>query len=394
MTSRLSTRAEDIDDDVFRIALGLPKDVLKLTAGEPDFPSSDFVNGAAIAAINSGQTHYTSPSGIKELREEVADKLRRENNLSYDSGDIIITPGSSPAIWLTMFALADPGDEVLIPDPAWFHYSVLARLAGCIPRRITLRREKNYELQASDIERSAGKRSKLLIINTPSNPTGRIMSRDELDSIAAAAENANLTVISDEIYEKIVYPPHKHISIAGLPGMKERTVLINGLSKGYAMMGWRVGFVASDTELTTKLSSLLGYTMVCASSISQLAALEAMKNSRSAAYAAKMVEAWSRRRRMVIEQVERSGGLIKMSPPQGAFYAWLDVSSTGMDGKELSSALLHEKGVGVLPGYLFGESGKDFIRISFATSDAIVREGMKRIVDFATERRHAASRGA
>ncbi|MBX8643955.1 MAG: pyridoxal phosphate-dependent aminotransferase [Thermoplasmata archaeon] len=382
MSFKLSGRAGEIDDEVFRIALGLPSDVLKLTAGEPDFPSSDFVNSAANASIGRGETHYTNPSGIPELREEIAGKLRKENDLSYSAEEIVVTPGSSPGIWLLMFALADRGDEILIPDPAWFHYSVLARLAGCVPKRLPLKKENGYRISAADIEELAGKKTKLMIINTPSNPTGRVMGREELSEIAAAAENSRMYVVSDEIYEKIVYPPHRHVSLASLPGMKERTIVVNGLSKGYAMMGWRIGFTASSAELASKLSSLLGYTMVCASSVSQNAAVEALRNRKSEEYARMMVEAWSRRRDLVIKAVKGSDGLIDMIPPDGAFYAWMNVSSSGMDGKTFASRLLKERKVGVLPGYLFGDTGRDFIRISFATSDEVVSEGMERIVDF------------
>jgi aspartate/methionine/tyrosine aminotransferase len=376
---RLSRRATQIDDEVFRIVLDLPPGVLRLTAGEPDFPSAPFVNEAAAKAMNGGETHYTAPAGIMQLREEIAKKLKDENGLSYEPTEIIVTPGSSGAVGLLLLALMDRGDEVLIPDPAWFHYATLVELAGGVPKRVPLDPKDGFRLHASKIEEVASANAKLLIINTPSNPTGRVLSNEELEDIAGAAERLGITVVSDEIYEKIVYPPFSHRSIATLPGMRDRTVVVNGFSKGYAMMGWRLGYAAAPADVVTKLSSLLGYSLVCASSVAQFAAVEALRNPKSKDYAKTMVEAWERRRRIVMKYVEENDSVVSAMPPEGTFYGWLDVSSSGMNGKEAARRILEEASVGVLPGYLFGDKGCNHLRISFATSDSIVEEGMKRL---------------
>lgn len=376
---QLSHRATQIDDEVFRIVLDLPPGVLRLTAGEPDFPSAPFVNEAATKAMSTGETHYTAPAGIMPLREEIAKKLKEENNLSYDASEIIVTPGSSGAVGLLLLALMDRGDEVLIPDPAWFHYATLVELAGGIPKRVRLDPEDGFRLHASKIEEAASSNTKLLIINTPSNPTGRVLSNEELEGIAGAAERLGITVVSDEIYEKIVYPPFVHRSIASLSGMRERTVVVNGFSKGYAMMGWRLGYAAAPADVIRKLSSLLGYTLVCAGSVAQFAAIEALRNPKSKDYAKMMVEAWERRRRIVMEYVKENESVVSAMPPEGTFYGWLNVSGSGMNGKEAARRILEEANVGVLPGYLFGDQGHNHLRISFATSDSIVEEGMKRL---------------
>ena len=382
---RLSERAEAIDDEVFRIALGLPPGVISLTAGEPDFPTSDFVREAAIQAIREEKTHYTNPAGIMPLREEISNKLKRENSVAYSPGEIIVAPGSASAIWLMMYALADPGDEVLIPDPAWFHYSVLARLTGMTPVRIRLDSDTGFRLDGEELEKKVSKRSRMLILNTPSNPTGKVLTRSELEEVSGVAERQDLKIISDEIYEKIVYPPHKHVSIASLSGMKERTILINGMSKGYAMTGWRIGYAASSTELTSKMTSLLGYSLVCASSISQYAAVEALRNPESLIYAEKMVNAWSRRREIVMKHVGSNTDVLSAIEPQGTFYGWLDISGSGMTGNEVSEGLLKERNVAVFPGSLFGEEGAAHVRVSFATSDDVVEKGMEGLCEFLHE---------
>ena len=384
---RLSQRADEIDDEVFRIALGLPPDVTGLTAGEPDFPTADFVKEAAIRAIREEKTHYTSPAGIMPLREEISNKLKRENNASYSPDEIIVAPGSASAVWLVMFALADKGDEVIIPDPAWFHYSILARLAGLKPVRVRLRKENGFKLEAKELEKKVTKKSKLLILNSPSNPTGKVITPPELEEIAGVAERSRINVVSDEIYEKIIYPPHVHRSIASVSGMKDRTILINGMSKGYAMTGWRIGYAASSPELTSKLTSLFGYSLVCASSISQYAAVEALRNPKSPSYAEEMVKAWTRRRELVMKRVRENQDVLSAIEPQGTFYGWLDISGSGMTGNEVSSGLLRESNVAVFPGSLFGRMGEKHVRISFATSDDIVERGMDRLCEFLHEHR-------
>jgi aspartate/methionine/tyrosine aminotransferase len=374
----LSKRASKIAEEPFNIALNLPPDVVRLTAGEPDFPSAPFVLEAATRAVADHQTHYTSPAGIAPLRQGIARKLREENNLSYDPSEVIVTPGSSGAVGLGLIAMIDPGEEVLLPDPAWFHYATLVELAGGIPKRVTLDAKDGFTLHGSKIEEAATERSRAMILNSPSNPMGRVFSRDELEEVAGAAERHSLTVLSDEIYEKIVYPPHSHISLASLSGMRDRTITVNGFSKGYALMGWRVGYAAAPIEVSRKLEPLLGYTLVCASSVSQYAALEAIQNPKSKDYAKMMLDAWARRRDIVMRYVYENSRVVSALEPEGTFYGWIDVSGSGLDGKRAARLALDEAKVGVMPGNLFGEAGRNHVRISFATSDDVVEEGMKR----------------
>jgi aspartate/methionine/tyrosine aminotransferase len=379
---RLSKRASKIPEEPFFIALNLPPGVLRLTAGEPDFPSAPFVLEAAHKAMLGGNTHYTAPAGIMPLREAIARKLRDENNLSYNANEVVVTPGSSGAVGLALLTMIDPGEEILLPDPAWFHYATLIELAGGIPKRVVLSPKDGFTLHGSIIEEAASERSRGIILNSPSNPMGRVFSKDELEEVAGVAERLDLTVLSDEIYEKIVYPPHSHISFGSLSGMRDRTITVNGFSKGYALMGWRVGYVATPIEVSRKLDALLGYTLVCAGSISQYAALEAMENPKSKEYTKKMVEAWTRRRDTVIRYVRENSPTVSMRPPEGTFYAWIDVSGSGLDGKRAARLILEQAKVGVMPGYLFGEEGgRNHLRISFATSDEIVEEGMKKLCE-------------
>ena len=375
---RLSERVLRIEEEPFHIALDLPLGVLRLTGGEPDFPTAPFVVEAANRAASEGQTHYTPSEGLLALREGISRKLKAENSVSYDPREIIVTPGSSAAVTLLLLALIDPGDEILLPDPAWFHYSTLIELVGGVPKRIGLDPRDGFQLHASNIEKIATAKTKAIILNNPSNPVGRVLSRKELEEAAAAAERLNITVVSDEIYEKIVYPPNIHASICSLPGMKERSILINGFSKGYAMMGWRLGYLAAPKELARKMGALLGYSLVCPNSVAQHAGIEALANPRSTEYKDMMLKAWDRRRKVVMEYVSASSTLSAKNP-EGTFYGWVNVSKSGLDGAGAAKWVLKEENVGVMPGNLFGQNGKDYVRISFATSDDVVDQGMKKL---------------
>lgn len=381
----VSKRASKIAEEPFYIALNLPPDILRLTAGEPDFPSAPFVIEAAKSALSEKQTHYTAPAGIMPLRQGIARKLKDENKLSYEPNEVIVAPGSSGAIGLALIAMLDPGEEVLIPDPAWFHYATLVELAGGIPKRVKLDARDGFRIHGDDIEKAVTEKSRGLILNSPSNPMGRVFSRSELEEVAGAAERRSLTVLSDEIYEKIVYPPNTHTSIGSLSGMKERTFVVNGFSKGYALMGWRVGYVAAPIEVSRKLEPLLGYTLVCASSVSQYAALEAIQNPESHRYAKMMLESWTRRREIVMRYASENSKVISAMPPEGTFYSWIDVSRSGLDGRSAAQLALDKEKVGVMPGILFGDAGRNHVRVSFATSDDIVEEGMKRFCRMLTK---------
>lgn len=367
----------------FGLVYALPKDVLRLTAGEPDFDTPDFIRHAAKRAMDEGFTHYSPASGYEDLRKAVAEKLHRENGISYNyAKEIVITPGSSSGIFLAMLALLDPGDEVLVPDPAWFHYRTLIRCCGAKPVDVPVRFEEDTaSLDLAEARRRVTSRTKMLILNSPQNPTGMMLTRELFEQIGDLAEKHDFWILSDEVYEKIVYAGNTHISPASLPGLKERTLTSNGFSKAYAMTGWRVGYLAGLPEVIEKVAALSGYILNCPSSISQRAALTAMTDQRMDPAVKDMIERFTKRREMVLEVLGDLPG-IKVYPPKGAFYAWIDITETGMSSEKFSSKLLESEKVGLLPGSLFGELGKGYVRISFATREDKLQEALGRIRRF------------
>ena len=333
--------------------------------------------------MDEGFTHYSPASGYEDLKEAVAGKLHRENGISYDyAREIVITPGSSSGIFLAMLALLDPGDEVLVPDPAWFHYRTLIRCCGAKSVDVPVRfDEDNASLDLAEARRRVTNRTKMLILNSPQNPTGVMLSRESLEQIGDLAEKHDLWILSDEVYEKIVYPPNKHVSPASLPGLKDRTLTSNGFSKAYAMTGWRIGYLAGSPEVIEKVSALSGYILNCPSSVSQRAALTAVTDPRMEPLVKTMIERFAKRREMVLESLDNLSG-IKVYPPNGAFYAWIDITGTGMSSEKFSSRLLQEQKVGVMPGDLFGKQGEGHIRISFATREDNLKEALVRFRKF------------
>jgi aspartate/methionine/tyrosine aminotransferase len=387
LMKQISARAKDLSNP-FGLVYALPKDVIRLTAGEPDFDTPDFIREAARKAMDEGFTHYSPSSGYEDLRKAVAEKLRRENGIDYDyDKEIVITPGSASGIFLAMLALLDPGDEVLVPDPAWFHYRTLIRCCGAKPVNVPVKFEEGtMSLDLEEMKRSVTSRTKMLVLNSPSNPTGMMLSGEALREFGDFAEKHDFWILSDEVYEKIVYPGSKHISPASLPGLKERTLTSNGFSKGYAMTGWRIGYLAGLPEVMDKVSALSGYILNCPSSISQRAALAALMDSRMEQAAKMMVERFTKRREMVLEALSNLPG-IKAYQPRGAFYVWIDITGTGMSSEEFSALLLEKEKVGLLPGPLFGELGKGHVRISFATGEDKLQEALTRFRKFVLAQR-------
>jgi aspartate/methionine/tyrosine aminotransferase len=367
----------------FRLALALPKDVIRLSVGEPDFDTPDFIRDAAKRSIDDGFTHYSPASGYEDLRKAVAEKLRRENGISYNhQTDVVITPGSSSGIFLAMLALLDPRDEVLVPDPAWFHYRTLIRLCGAKPVSMPVKFESDTSsLDLEETKRRVTSRTKILILNSPSNPTGLMLSRDVLKEVGEFAEKHNLWIISDEVYEKIVYPGNSHISPASLPRLKERTLTSNGFSKAYSMTGWRVGYLAGVPEIMEKVAALNGYILLGPSSISQRAALIGVTDPRIDTAISGMVKRYTKRREIVLDALMNLPK-IKVYPPQGAFYMWIDIRGTGMSSEQFSSKLIEREKVGLLPGPLFGELGEGHVRISFSTGEDDLTEALARFRRF------------
>lgn len=365
--------------------------MIGLSVGEPDFETPSFVREAAKKAIDEGFTHYSPAAGYDELREAVAEKLRRENGIACDyESEVVITPGSSSGIFLALLALLDPRDEVLLPDPAWFHYSTLITLCGASAVGLPIKFEQTASLDIEEAERLITDKTKVLILNSPSNPTGIVFSKESIKLVSELAGEHDLIVISDEIYEKIIYPGNVHVSPGSLAELKQRTITSNGFSKAYAMTGWRVGYLAGPSEIIEKVTALNGYTLVCPSSMSQKAALAALKDPRTVSCIKEMVDRLSGRRKVVLEALAGLPG-VKVHPPQGAFYAWVDIRGTGMSSEEFAYRLIEDERVGVLPGTIFGENGRGHVRISFATGESQLGEGLERFRRFVI---HNASRHA
>jgi aspartate aminotransferase len=298
----IAERAKQVSSEAFRLALNLPKDVIRLTGGEPDFETPSFVREAAKDAIDKGFTHYSPSTGYDELRKAVAEKLHRENRIAYDYGtEVLITPGSSSGIFLSLLALVNPGDEVLIPDPAWFHYMALTRFCGGSPVRIPVTLGQDASKDAEEARRRITPRTRVLILNSPNNPTGMTLSREYIQAFGEIAEEHDLTVISDEIYEKIIYEGNLHTSPASLPTLRHRTITSNGFSKAYAMTGWRIGYLAGPSQIIEKVTGLSGYALVCPSSVSQKAAYAAITDPRMDDSIRGMVDRFGKRRKMVLE---------------------------------------------------------------------------------------------
>ena len=382
LTNKISERAKEVSAEPFRLALNLPKGVIRLSGGEPDFETPSFVREAAKKALDDGFTHYSPSAGYEDLRKAVADKLHRENGIVCDyEREVVITPGSSSGIFMALLSLLNPGDEVLVTDPAWFHYTTLVRLCGATPVDLPVKLGEKVCLDLEDAEERVTDRTKALILNSPCNPTGMMIPKDELKAISEFVERNDLTVISDEVYEKITYPGNTHTSPASLSALRERTLTSNGFSKGYAMTGWRVGYLAGPAEIIEKVTALNGYILVCPSSVSQQAALVALTDTRMNAAISGMVDRFTKRREMVLDALADLPG-IRAYPPQGTFYAWIDVSKTGMSSEQFTYKLIESERVGLLPGNLFGGRGKGHVRICFATGEDLLAQALERIRRF------------
>jgi aminotransferase len=321
---------------------------------------------------------YTSNSGMPELRKELARYLKTEYKVDYDpANELLITVGVSEALDLTMRAILDPGDEVILPDPSYVAYSSCVILAGGKPVHISTYEANNFEITAKDIEERLSSKTRAILIGYPSNPTGAVMSRKKLADIAALAIKHNLTVISDEIYSKLIYGA-EFTCFASLPGMKEHTVLLGGFSKAFAMTGWRVGYAAAPKEIVAAMTKIHQYTMMCVSTISQMAALEALKGEQDSI--AEMVEDYNRRRQVIVKGLRDIG--LSCFEPKGAFYAFPSIRCTGMTSEEFAEKLLSEEKIAVVPGSAFGKCGEGYIRCCYATSLPDIEEALRRMGRF------------
>jgi len=358
-------------------------DAISLGVGEPDFTTPWHIREAAIESIETGQTMYTSNSGMPELRKELARTLKADYGVDYDPmGEILITVGVSEALDLAMRATLDPGDEVVHPDPSFVAYNSCILLAEGVPVPVPTYEENDFEISAADIEKLITPKTRGILIGFPSNPTGAVMTRSKLLEIADLARRRNLVVISDEIYDKLTYGV-EHTCFASLPGMKEHTILLGGFSKAYAMTGWRVGYACAPREVIAAMTKIHQYTMMCASRMGQVAALEALKGGQDCVR--EMVEDYNRRRLVMVKGLCDIG--LSCFEPKGAFYAFPSIRCTGMTSEEFAERLLAEEKVAAVPGSAFGACGEGHVRCCYATSLANIEEALKRIRRFVNKHR-------
>jgi aminotransferase len=353
-------------------------DVISLGIGEPDFTTPRPILEAGIRSLQSGETHYTSNAGILELRQALCAHLERLYGVHYDPAkETVITVGGSEALYLSATALLNPGDEVVILTPCFVAYQAEVLLAGGVPVEVPCRMENNFDIDPDEVRAAITPRTKAILIGFPNNPTGAVASRERLLEIARLAEEHDLVVISDEIYDRLVYGIN-HVCFAALPGMRERTIFLGGFSKDYAMTGWRIGFAAAPEHLLKGMMRIHQYTVMCSSTTAQKAAYEALVSGEP--YVAQMVAEYDRRRRLIVDGLNTIG--LKTFEPRGAFYAFPYVGGTGLDEETFASRLLEKERVAVVPGSAFGKGGEGFVRCSYATAYDKLEEALDRIEHF------------
>jgi aspartate/methionine/tyrosine aminotransferase len=356
------------------------KNIVHLEIGEPDFATPDNIVEAGISAMQNGYTHYTPASGIFEAREAVAGFVSRTLNTQVDPSEVVLVPGSKNVLLFTLLACIEPGDEVILPDPGYPAYESQVSFIGAVPKAVTLREQSDFRMDLDELASLVTPRTRMLIINTPQNPTGGVLTAQDVDFVCDLAEKHDLLVVSDEIYSQLVYGFH-HVSPLSRPGMRERTVLMDGLSKSYAMTGWRLGYAVAPKPLAAKLDQLMINSSSCAAGFTQMAAIEALSAPESAHAVTRMVKVFEHRRNLVVDGLNAIPG-VRCNRPQGSFYAFPNIEGTGFDERELSDRLLSEAGVAVLPGTAFGEAGKGFIRLAYTQSEDELKRGLDRIGDF------------
>ncbi len=353
-------------------------DVISLGVGEPDFETPWHIRDEGIYSLEKGRTFYTANAGLLELREEINRYLNRRFDLNYDpKSGILVTVGGSEAIDIALRAMVDPGDEVIIPQPSYVSYEPCAVLAGATPVIIELKNENQFRLTAAELEAAITDKTKVLILPFPNNPTGAIMERRDLEEIAKVIEKHDIFVLSDEIYSELCYTEN-HVSIANIPGMWERTILINGFSKSYAMTGWRLGYACGPVQIIEQMYKIHQFCIMCAPTTSQYAAIDALKNGD--ADVQMMRDSYNQRRRYLVNAFREMG--LECFEPFGAFYMFPCVKQFGMTSDEFASRLLHEEKLAVVPGNAFGDSGEGFLRISYAYSLEKLKVAMGRLGHF------------
>lgn len=355
------------------------QDVISLGVGEPDFDTPWHIRDEGIYSLEKGRTFYTSNSGLKELRMEIAAYMQRTQGLDYHYlSEIFVTVGGSEAIDLAMRAMINPGDEVLIPQPSYVSYEPCVVMADGKPVVIELKEENRFRLTPQELEAAITPRTKILVMPFPNNPTGAIMEREDLEKLVPIIVENDLIVISDEIYSELTYGGKQHVSIASLPGMQERTIVINGFSKAYAMTGWRLGYACGPEEIVRQMVKIHQYCIMCAPTTSQYAAVEALRNGDEDV--AKMRESYDERRRFVLYTLNEMG--LPCFEPEGAFYVFPCIKEFGMTSDEFATSLLQEEKVAIVPGTAFGDCGEGYLRISYAYSIDSLKKALGRLASY------------
>jgi|SRR5579871_1026752 aminotransferase len=353
-------------------------DVISLGVGEPDFVTPDHIRQAGIQSINEGETHYTSNYGTIALREAIAGLLARRYGVTYDpKTEVLVTVGVSEGIDAAMRALLDPGDEVIVPDPGYVAYEADIVFAGGTVVPVTTSVESHFALEASAVEAALTPRTKVILLGNPNNPTGSVIERAELEKIAKLAVEHDLVVLSDEVYSRLVYGA-EHVSIAALPGMRERTILVDGFSKAYAMTGWRIGYVAAPAHILEAMLKIHQYAIMCAPTMSQAAALEAVLHGEDDVRM--MVASYDERRKLIVAGLNAQG--LPCYEPHGAFYAFPSIAGTGLSSDDFAEKLLFEERVAVVPGSAFGAAGEGYVRCTYCTAREKLEEAIERIGRF------------
>jgi aminotransferase len=383
----LSTKIRDLPPSGIRRffdMLAEMTDVISLTIGEPDFTTPDPITRAAIDSLEAGQTHYTANGGIFVLREMIVADLAHRYGLRYEPRtELIITVGASEAVDATLRAICDPGDEVIYHEPSFVAYAPCIALAGGVAVPVATSDSNSFRLTAEMVSAAITPRTKAIFLGYPNNPTGAVLEPEDLAGIADLVERHDLLVISDEIYERLVYGDHRHVPFSSLPGMRERTVMIGGFSKSYAMTGWRIGWVAAPATLMAGIAKVHQYGIMCAPTVAQFAAIEALRSGEP--FVLEMQAEYDRRRILMTGRLNGMG--LHCFEPKGAFYCFPDISSTGLDDETFAQELLREERVAVVPGTAFGPSGAGHVRICYATAYEQIVEALDRIERFVGRRR-------
>jgi len=380
---KVSKIAQEIKGSTIRKMFNMASsmtDTVSFALGEPDFTTSKNIIDAACKALQDGITHYTPNAGILPLRQAIAKKLKNKNNVEIDpETEVMVTAGGMEALMLVMMVTLDPGDEIILTDPFWTNHPSQVLMTGAIPRFVKVYEEDGFAYNPDNVRKAINSKTKAILINSPANPTGGVAGREVLEEIAKMAIEHDLIVITDEVYQHLIYDGAEFVSIASLPGMKERTVIIDSFSKAYAMTGWRIGYAAGCREILQNMIKLHENVVSCITTSSQYGAIEALEGPQD--YLGYMLEKYAARRNLIVEGIN---SIEKLSciKPKGAFYAFPNITGTGMSSEEFAVELLKKTGVVVVPGSGFGEAGEGFIRISYATSEENIKEGLRRIKAF------------